>query len=351
MPRDYYEVLGVARNASADDIRKAHRKSARKLHPDVNKSPDAAAQFAEVQEAYDALSDEEKRKRYDQFGHAGVSGMGGGGRGPGAGWSPASGGGGAGGNWQEVDPETFESIFSNFGDFFSASGRGGASPRGGAGHGARSGAHRGQGEHGGPGGPSGPGGSHRAAGWPGAASQHGADVEAETTVAFETAALGGKQQISLHGAGGKIEHIEIKIPAGIHDGAKMRLRGKGHASPGGGDAGDLVVTVRVAPHPWFRREGLDIVLDVPITITEAALGASVTIPLLRGTVTLKVPAGVRSGRRMRVKGKGITDAKGTSGDFLAQVQIHAPESLSPEQRTALESISEQLPDPRASLWQ
>lgn len=332
MPRDYYEVLGVPRNASADDIRKAHRKLARKFHPDVNKSPEAVKQFAEAQEAYDCLSDDEKRKRYDQFGHAGVSSAAG--AGPGAGW-PGQGGtasGAGGGQWSDVDPQTFESIFSNFGDFFSTSG--------GAGARSRSGGAGGRGHA----------GTHGSRGRAGAAPQPGADVEVETTVSFETAALGGKQQISLRGAAGKVEHIEIKIPAGIHDGAKMRVRGKGHPSPNGGDAGDLVVTVRVASHPWFRREGLDIVLDVPLTIAEAALGASVTVPLLRGSVALKIPAGVRSGRRMRVKGKGITDGHGVSGDFHALLQIHAPESLDDEDRTALETIGEHLPDPRAGLW-
>lgn len=331
MARDHYEVLGVARDASADEIRKAHRRLARKYHPDVNKDAGAAERFAEAQAAYDVLSDAEKRKNYDRFGHAGGAS----GAGAGAGWSPyggAPGGAAGGGNWQEVDPETFETIFSNFGDFFSAGGRG-AGRRGGGG--TRSGAA---------------GTRHAGHEWPGAGPGRGADVEAETTVAFETAALGGKVELALHGAEGRVERLELKIPAGIHDGAKMRLRGKGHPSPGGGESGDLVVTVRVAPHPWFRREGLDVILDVPLSIAEAALGASVTVPLLRGNVSLKVPAGVRSGRRMRVKGKGITDAKGASGDFYALLQIQAPESLTADDRAALESIGERLPDPRAGLW-
>lgn len=326
MARDYYEVLGVPRSASADDIRKAHRKLARKYHPDVNKSADASKHFAEAQEAYDILSDAEKRQRYDQLGHAGV------------GSAASAGGSAAGSAWHQVDPETFESIFSNFGDFFSASGGAG---RGGDGPG-RTASARGAGAR----------GAGRTHGWPGEAASplQGADAEAEATIAFETAALGGKHTISLHRPGGSHEQIELKVPPGIHDGAKLRLRGKGHPSPRGGDAGDLVVTVRVAPHPWFRREGLDVVLDVPLTIAEAALGTSVTVPLLRGTVTLKVTAGVRSGRRLRVKGKGITDAKGSVGDFFALLQIVAPESLSADDRAALETISEHLPDPRAELW-
>jgi len=325
MARDYYEVLGVPRHASADDIRKAHRKLARKYHPDVNKGSDAVAHFAEAQEAYDTLSDPEKRKLYDQFGHAGV-------RGAGAASAGRSGG-AAPGSWQEVDPETFESIFSNFGDFFSTSGGRGAGRRGGrSGHDA--GAATG----------------HGTAGRRSAGRMTGADVEAETTIAFETAALGGKHSIALQGAQQKAEQIELKIPAGIHDGARLRLRGKGHPSHDGGEPGDLVVTVRVAPHPWFRREGLDLALEVPITIVEATIGTSVTVPLLRGSVTLKVPPGVRSGRRLRVKGKGITDAAGSSGDFHAILQIDAPSSLSPEDRASLEAIGERLPDPREGLW-
>ncbi|MBX3354643.1 MAG: DnaJ domain-containing protein [Phycisphaeraceae bacterium] len=336
MARDYYEVLGIDRGASADDIRKAHRKLARKLHPDVNKAADAQARFAEIQEAYDILSDEEKRKRYDQFGHAGVSGAAAAGPGTGARGASAGSPFGGAGQWQDVDPETFESIFSNFGDFFSA--RGGSSD-------ARSGAGR-QGARSGSRGGAWPGGG----GWSGGAPNQGADVEAETTVAFETAALGGRQSLRLRGVQGRDEEIELKIPAGLSDGTRMRLRGKGHPAPGGGTPGDLVVTVRVTPHPWFRREGLDIILGVPLTIAEASLGTSVTVPLLQGSVTLKVPPGARSGRRLRVKGKGITDAKGVCGDFYAELQIVAPETLTAEDRDALEAMSARLPDPRRNLW-
>ncbi len=334
MPRDSYEVLGVPRSASAEEIRKAHRRLVRTLHPDVNKSPDAAKQFAEVQEAYDILSDPAKRARYDQFGHAGVGGAGPGGGGPG-------GFGGAGGAdaWQEVDPETFQTIFENFGDFFSAKSRGGAGA--GSGAGRRGGRRAGQGF-----GFSGRSGAGEGFG----ESAPGADAAAETTVAFETAALGGTAQLSLQTAEGKSERLDVKIPAGLADGARLRIRGKGHPSPHGSAPGDLVLTVRVAPHPWFRREDLDIVLEVPVTIAEAALGASVDVPLLRGSATLKIPPGVASGRRLRLKGKGITDASGRSGDFHAVLVVAAPEGLDAEDRAALERMSQHLPDPRRRLW-
>ena len=331
MARDYYEILGVARGASQDEIRKAHRRLVRTLHPDVNKGPDAAAKFAEVQEAYDILSDEQKRGRYDQFGHAGVR------SGADAAAGAGFGGGGAQGSWQQVDPETFQSIFENFGDLFGAGGRGGAGARGGRRAGGR-----------GPG--AGFGFSSRGEPWSHEPSGPGADAEAETTIAFETAALGGSSSISLRSPGGSSEHIDVKIPAGIADGARMRVRGKGHPSPGGGARGDLVLTVRVAPHPWFRREDLDVVLEVPLTIAEAALGASIEVPLLRGSATLKVPPGVSSGRRLRIRGKGITDARGRSGDFHAELSITAPSDLDADDRAALEGLGKHLPDPRAGLW-
>lgn len=326
MARDFYEILGVQRGASPEEIRKAHRRLVRTLHPDVNKGPDAAKKFAEVQEAYDVLSDDQKRARYDQFGHAGV-GAGAAGAGPGGF------GGGGQGSWQQVDPETFQSIFENFGDLFGTGARSGPGRR----PGRRGAAH-------------GPGSAGRGAPWSEEGDIGGADAHAETTVAFDTAALGGTASIALQARGGGSERIDVKIPAGIADGARLRVRGKGHPSPGGGAPGDLVLTVRVAPHPWFRRDDLDILLDVPLTIAEAALGATIEVPLLRGSATLKVPAGVSSGRHLRLKGKGITDSKGVSGDFHAVLSITAPEKLDAESRAALEKIAGTLPDPRAGRW-
>lgn len=342
MPRDYYEVLGVPRSASAEEIRKAHRRLARKFHPDVNKEPDASRRFSEIQEAYDILGDEEKRKRYDRFGHAGVhgAGVGAGGEGSPFGSGSRGGFGGATGGWQEVDPQTFRSIFENFGDFFSTGSAAGARRAG-----RRSSFHGF--DFGDVGGAEGLGGGSSFGGF---ADRTGADIHAETTVAFETAALGGTAPLSITRRDGRREHFDVKIPPGIADGAKLRLRGKGHPSPGAGPSGDLVVTVRVAPHPWFRREGLDILVDVPISIAEAALGGSVEVPLLRGSATLKIPPGASSGRKLRLKGKGITDASGRSGDFYAVLSIAAPENLSPEDREALERMRARLPDPRRGLW-
>lgn len=307
--KDYYQTLGVERTATEDDIRKAYRRLARQYHPDVNKDPDAARRFNEITEAYEVLSDKEKRSNYDRFGHAGTHGSvsgAGGRRSPG--WTPGSGG--------------FQGDFSagDFSDIFEQMFRGqGASPFGG-------------------------GGRSRA--------RRGADIEHELAITFMTAALGGTEQLRLTPAGKPAEMIEVKIPPGIEDGAKLRIRGRGGpgvtASGAEGEHGDLLLTIRVGEHPFFRREGLDVLADVPITIAEAALGATVTVPLLKGTVDIKIPPGTSSGQRVRVKGRGIRDAKGREGDFYAVIQIVAPDSLSAEARQALSQIALDLQNPRKS---
>jgi DnaJ-class molecular chaperone len=291
VPRDPYEVLGVPRSATADQIREAHRKLAKRYHPDLNKSPEAGERFKEAQEAYDLLSDEQKRRRFDQFGF--------GGPGPGA---PGQGFGGQGG-WSNVDPSTFEEIF---GDFLGG-GRRGAGPRGGA--------------------------------------RAGQDLESAITVDFLTAAVGGVRRVSVQDGAGTIE-LDVRIPPGIESGGQLRLRGKGSPGAAGGPAGDLVLEVSVAPHPWFRRENLDIVVEVPISIAEAALGTSVEVPLLEGTATLRVPAGTGSGKRLRLKGKGVKARAGT-GDLYALIRVDAPRSLSEEDRASLERMKASEPDPRA----
>ncbi len=316
MERDLYDILGVPRTASADDLKKAHRGLVRKFHPDVNKEPGAAERFKEIQDAYDILSDPEKRKLFDQFGIAGVRGAaagGGPGRGPGAGAGNGPFGGGQG--WQNVDPSTFEEVFGSM--FGGGRARGGRAGRGGFG------------------GFGGFGGAEEEA------PQQGRNLDVEETVDFTTAALGGTRSFRVRG-----ESIDVRIPAGIADGAKLAVRGKGAPGEHGGPAGDLIVTVRVSPHPWLRREGDDLVMDLPVSIAEAALGATVRVPLLDGSVQMKVPAGVRSGQRLRVKGKGIGPAKGTPGDFLAVVMIEAPKSLDADGRRLVEELAQRLPNPR-----
>jgi DnaJ-class molecular chaperone len=290
MPRDPYDILGVPRSATPEQIREAHRKLAKKFHPDLNKTAEAGTKFKEIQEAYDLLSDEQKRRQFDQFGHAGPS-MGGG---------PS----GAQGGWGNVDASTFEEIF---GDFMG-------------------------------------GGARRAGGRRGGA-RAGEDLESRITVDFMTAALGGVRHVSLE-SGGQPINLDVRIPPGIESGGDLRLRGKGGEGVGGGPAGDLVLHIAVAPHPWFRREGLDVIVEVPISIAECALGTSVEVPLLEGTAMLRVPAGTASGKRLRLKGKGVA-AKGDTGDLYAVIRVEAPKSLNDEDRAALERMKSTEPDPRA----
>lgn len=314
--RDYYDVLGVERNASADEIKKAHRRLVRQWHPDRNKSPDAAKRFAEIQEAYDHLSDPEKRKNYDRFGHTrGPAGFGGAGGGSGTGrpytWTSSGGPGG-------FDAEGFDfgsggDVGSIFEELFGRSRRGGA----GRGRGAR----------------------------PAAPALRGEDIPHSIDVTFDTALRGGKESLRLM-RGSETETIEITIPPGINDGAKLRLRGKGQPSPAGGEHGDLILTIHVGKHPWYRREGLDVSLDLPITIAEAVSGATVQVPTPHGPVSLKVPAGANSGQRLRLSGRGVKTSDGKSGDFYAVVQVQTPRDLSAEDRAFIAGLAERLPSPR-----
>lgn len=289
---DYYKLLGVDRSATADEIRKAYRKLARKYHPDVNKAEDAATKFAEVQEAYDTLSDAEKRKMYDQFGSAGPAGRGfqGDPR-----WAQGSQGGGYG---QAVD----------FSDIFGSAFGGGRSPFG--------------------------GGQQQAV--------KGQDQIHEITVTFMTALKGGSEEIRIGD-----ESVTLQIPAGIESGTKLRLKGKGGPGMMGGSSGDMIVTVSVGGHPLYQRSGLDVEMDVDLNIAEAALGTKVTLPLpLGGTVDMSIPEGVSSGSRLRVKGKGCETTSGNKGDFYAVIHIIAPTDIDEETKKLLEELGQRLPNPR-----
>jgi DnaJ-class molecular chaperone len=335
--KDYYDVLGVKRDATTEQIRSSYRKLARQFHPDVNKEPDAAKRFAEVQEAYDVLSDVEKRKAYDRFGHAGV----------GAGPSPGSAGGGWGGfGGRERGGRTVwtssgggmgaEDLGSIFEEIFG--GRAGG-PRGGARPG-RSGASPFDFDFESGSGPS--------------PSQRGRDIEHKLTVSFMTAALGGSEQIRFT-MNGATSTISVKIPAGIDSGGKLRIKGKGEPGTEAGSPGDLMLTVEVGRHPYFRREGLDLYLDVPITIVEAVRGTTVRVPLLKSEdganwMEIKVPPGASSGRKLRIRGKGIADASGKKGDYYAVVQIVAPAAneLSESGSRLIADLENELKNPRNS---
>ena len=313
-PRDYYQVLGISRSASPDEIKSAHRRLAREHHPDLSQEEGAAERFNEIQTAYDVLSDAEKRKQYDRHGHAGVSGSG-----AGPGGSPGA------GAWQDISPDDFESIF---GEAFGGRGRRGGGFSGG-----------GFGGFGGGGGAPGP--------------TKGRDLEHDLEIGFAAAAFGGAESLRLGGPDGTPIELDLKIPAGIKDGATMRVRGKGMPGSGGGPSGDLLLQIRIGRHPWFTRDGLDLEVTVPITVVEATIGAEVPVPLLKGTASLHVPAGVRSGSRMRLRGKGIVDSKDQAGDLYAVLEIVAPlaEEITDEDRDVLRKMGPRLPDPRGeTLW-
>lgn len=307
--RDYYDVLGVKRSATQDEIRAAYRKLARELHPDVNKAADAAEKFAEVQAAYDVLGEPEKRAQYDRFGRAGAAAAAGAGAG-GAHYTWSNVGGRGGGGSSDFDLDDLGSMFDAF--FGGGSGAGPA-PR-------SSRAQRGR-----------------------ARERTRQAAQAELDVSFMTMARGGTERVPVR-RGGKATTIEVSIPKAIADGAKLRVAG-GRGEP------DLILTIRVGKHPLYKREGvLDLAIDLPLTYAEAALGREVGVPTLEGEVFINVPAGTRSGKRLRLRGRGLTDAKGASGDLFAVVQIVPPdaEGLTDKDKADLERLGEHTPNARPS---
>ena len=323
--RDYYEVLGVSRTATPEEIKKAHRRLARELHPDMNKSSDASEKFSELQRAYEVLSDPEKRKTYDRFGHAGVDATVGGGAasgwpggaGPGRGtytWSNVGGrptGAGAG-NVSDFDiGSIFEEVFG------ARAGGGGAGGFGGFGAQAQQRSK----------------------------PTRGRDIHREIEIGFMIATEGGTESLRVR-RGGSMQTIDVKIPAGSKEGAKLRIRGAGMPSDATGSPGDLILTLRIQPHPIFRREeGNDLALDLPLTIVEATLGAKVRVPTLKGHAQLTIPPGTSSGTRMRLKGQGVA-GDGPVGDLYAVIQVVAPKNLAASDREKLGEIGKKLDSPR-----
>ena len=358
--RDYYEVLGVSKTATQDELKKAYRKLARKYHPDLNKdNEEAAEKFKECNEAYSVLSDDQKRAQYDQFGHAAFEngGMGGGG-----GFGGAGGFGGFGGSGME---DIFDMFFGGQG------GRGG----------------------------------NRAKSGP----QRGADLRFDLEISFEEAAFGLEKEINLyrdetcdhcHGEGaepgskvescpecngtgyvrftqntmfgqmvnerpcsrcrgeGKIisepckecrgkgtvkrnKKLKVKIPAGVDNGSRLRVSGEGEAGAKGGPSGDLYVYLYVKPHKFFERDGTTVLCEVPINIVQATLGADIKVPTLDGQVTMKIPEGTQPGKVLRLKGKGIPSLRGGSrGDQLVRIKVVVPTKLSDKQKDALRKFAD-----------
>lgn len=311
MALDYYQVLGVPRSASEDEIRKAYKKLARENHPDLKPDdPAAAERFKQANEAYEVLSDAEKRKQYDQFGDAWKHARQGG---------PFPGGGPFGGG-QKVDidlGDLFGQGGVDLGDLF-----GGAFGGGRRGRTAQPRPSRGQ------------------------------DLHTTVNVPFDLAARGGTYDITLD-RNGVPETLSVKIPAGIRDGGTIRLAGQGGTGANGGSSGDLLINVRVAAHPYFRRDGNDLLIDVPLTVREATLGAKVDVPTLsEGMVTVTIPPGTSSGAKLRLKGKGIPDPKTKqAGDQFVQVKIVVPRELSSRAKELLEELDQETAvHPREHLW-
>lgn len=323
--RDYYEVLGVSKTASGDEIKKAYRRLARKFHPDVNKNDSSAeAKFKEVQEAYDVLSDAKKRTAYDQFGHAGVNSA----AAAEAAAAAAHAGRGAGGfryNAQTPGGGTVDFGEVDLNDLFESfvGGRGGARRGGGGG-----------------GNPFGFGGGGRRRGGGGAVDEEGGvggDITYPVTISFEQAVRGTTVEVRLNTPDRSIdETISVKVPPGVDEGSKVRVRGKGQ--PGAAGRGDLIIVTHVEPHAYFKREGKDVVLDLPLTMGEAANGVTVSVPTLEGRVELRVPAGIGSGKRLRIKERGIPQRDGTRGDQYVRVLVQLPPGLTEEEKGQLAAM-------------
>jgi DnaJ-class molecular chaperone len=313
MEEDFYKVLGIGRDASAADIQKAYRKLARKYHPDVNQDDAAAKEkFQKIQRAYEVLNEPEKREMYDRYGSSFES-MGAGG--PGARTWRTSSGGQAEFDFGQMFGEGGQAGF-DFGDIFRQFGGGGPAA------GTRRGRTR---------------------------TQRGADLRHEIEIPFNHSILGGPAQLMMSGPDGKVEEISVKIPPGIESGKTIRLRGQGAPSPNGGTSGDLLLTVRVAPHPCFRRRGRDLEVAVPVTLAEAALGSKIDVPTPQGTITLTVPPGTSSGKRLRVRGRGVQSKDG-AGDLYAEILIVVPPKLDSESEKLIRDFDARQPlSPRANL--
>ena len=318
MALDLYQRLGLKRGASEAEIKKAYRSLAKQLHPDRNKdNPDAARRFSEVTRAYDLLSDKDKRAQYDrgEIDEEGNPKM------PfGGGFGGRPGGGGAGAGPGNAGFEGFNADFGDAADLSDLF------------EGLFGGASRGRGGSGG-----GFGGFRQRARQP----QKGADVAYRLAVPFLDAARLAPQRITL----GDGKTIDLKLPRGVDEGTKIRLAGKGQPGPGGN--GDAIVTISIQPHPFFKRDGNNIRLELPVTLKEAVLGAKVKVPTPDGPVMMTIPKGSSSGRVMRLKGRGFTGKTGARGDELVTIQIHVP-SGDPE----LEAFAEKWAgggNPRAKL--
>ncbi len=307
--RDYYETLGVAKTATEDEIRSAFRKLARKYHPDVAKDKKTAEEkFKQINEAYEVLSDPEKRRKYDQLGeHWNQPG----GFQPPPQWSGGQPGGGFHWGSGENGGVEFEFGGTGFSDFFEAFFGGGRGRSAFGGFGQR-----------------------------GAAMERGSDVEADIMVTLEEALHGSTRQVSLRRAGSKkTETYQVKIPRGVHEGQRIRLAGQGEAGERGGKSGDLFLRVRLARHPDFSVEGSDLLHEVKIAPWQAVLGDKLMVPTLEGNARLKLPPGTQGGQRFRLRERGLPGVSGQRGDLYVVVQIALPKKLTEREREIWEQLA------------
>lgn len=303
MPEDYYKTLDVDRGASADEIRKAYKKMAREYHPDAKPNDkQAELKFKQIQEAYAVVGDEDERHKYDRFGPAYKQ----------AGGSPFGGGGpgGAGGGFGFDINDILGGMMGGGGGF-------GGHP------------HQRQ-----------------------ARPAKGQDLTSTIQVPFQVAAEGGKHELTVN-RGGSAERLTITVPAGVNTGSKIRLAGQGHNGQHGGPSGDLIVTINAAPHPYFKRNGDHLTVEVPLTPPEAALGTKVEVPTLtEGPVVMTIPAETSSGTKMRLKGKGVQNQKTkVRGDQHVIIKIEIPKDLTDAAKDLYEQLAaETETSPREGLW-
>ena len=295
--KDYYEILGVPRDASKDDIQKSYRKLARKYHPDINKQPEAEVKFKEIGEAYQVLSDADKRAKYDRYGSAWQHAQQTGGPPPGfEGFHFDFGGG------DDFGASGFSSFFENM---FGGGGFGGARARG---------AGRGR-------------------------PRAGRDVESTLTLTLEEAARGGQRQLTISDPlTGSRKTLTVNVPRGVQSGQKIRLAAQGEEGFSGGQRGNLLLKVEIASHPRFKLEGADLYTTIAVTPWEAALGGQAAVDTLEGPVTVRIPAGSSSGRKIRLRGKGFPARTGV-GDLYAEIKIMVPDTLNEEERRLFERLA------------
>src|SRR6266513_2286924 len=308
--RDYYETLGVSKTASEDEIRSAFRKLARKYHPDVAKDKKTAEEkFKQVNEAYEVLSDPEKRRKYDQLGENWNQP---GGFQPPPQWGAGQPGGGFHRGSGENGGVEFEFGGTGFSDFFEAFFGGGRGRSAFGGFGQRT-----------------------------TSAERGSDVEADIMVPLEEALNGATRQVSLRRAGSKkVETYQVKIPRGVREGQRIRLAGQGEAGERGGKSGDLFLRVRLARHPDFSVEGSDLVHEVKIAPWQATLGDQLIVPTLEGSARLKLPPGTQGGQRFRLRGHGLPTAGGGRGDLFVVTQIQIPKKLTEREREIWSQLAE-----------